>query len=75
MGQGLVWDVTAQSVSLNTGKPLAKARTERIDVRKNSMFTHCRTAREIYLNYENFWNRFPTTPRELVLIRKIVEVV
>ena len=63
--------VTAYAANPKTGKPIAKARTEEVDLQANVFFRNCKTLLDVKEMYEAFWNRLPSKPAEMVIVTKI----
>lgn len=63
--------VTAQAFDPNSGEPLAVARDEVIDLTTNELFSNCFTLTDVSERYQVFWNRLPSTQREMVLVQAI----
>jgi len=64
-------EVLAQSFNPKTGIPTSNPRVEIINTRSNVVFKDCKTLTDIAEMYMQFWNRFPTTQSELVLVQSI----
>lgn len=67
------WDVLAQSQCRHTGKPIAVARTERVDT-SNSLFASCRTIMDVKEAYEAFWNLLNPNSPQVVFVHGITPV-
>lgn len=63
--------VTAYAANPKTGKPIAKARTEKVDLQSNAFFRNCKTLLDVKEMYEAFWNRLPSKSAEMVIVTKI----
>lgn len=64
-------NVTAQAFNAKTGKALAKARTEPINLESNPMFKNCKTLLDVKDVYEGFWNHLNAHPKEIVLVQQL----
>lgn len=63
--------VTAYAANPKTGKMIAEARTEEVDLKTNPFFKNCKTLLDIKEVYEFYWNRLPAKPSELVIVTNV----
>jgi hypothetical protein len=65
-------EITADCFDPETGdRRCVTPRTETIDLRTNELFKDCKTLTDIAERYMWFWNRFPTTQKEMVFVQSL----
>jgi hypothetical protein len=62
------WNVTAVAMDRDTRQSKSLPRTELINSKKNELFANCKTALDIEITYEAFWNKLNNQSREIVKV-------
>jgi hypothetical protein len=62
------WNVTAVAMDRDTRQMKSLPRTELIVPKENQLFLGCKTALDVEITYEHFWNDLNKNSREIVKV-------